>query len=239
MAVDEALLESASRGETVLRFYTWTPATLSLGYFQDYADRRLHEASSGLDVVRRSTGGGAIVHDHELTYSFATPISQRFSRDHQGLVRAFHETLCESLASWQIVASLYSLTAADSPQASQATRNCFLCFQRRALDDVVVGNANLAGAKIAGSAQRRRRNALIQHGSVLLARSTYAPELGGIGECVEQPPTSEGLRDAWAGRLANRLGFRLVPGDVTEPERQSAADYSKTRFEATNWQQRR
>ena len=67
MAIDEALLESASRGETILRFYSWSPATLSLGYFQAYDDRREHSASADLDVVRRSTGGGAIVHDQEIT----------------------------------------------------------------------------------------------------------------------------------------------------------------------------
>src|SRR5262249_35711609 len=65
VADDEALLESAAAtGRPALRFYTWDPPTLSLGYFQPFADRL-----PGLPVVRRMTGGGAIVHHHELTYA--------------------------------------------------------------------------------------------------------------------------------------------------------------------------
>ena len=63
MAVDEALLESvADGGPATLRFYQWSEPTLSLGYFQPYADREQHEASRELTVVRRSTGGGALIH---------------------------------------------------------------------------------------------------------------------------------------------------------------------------------
>src|SRR6267154_2578314 len=69
MAADEVLLEHAvATTRPALRFYVWNPPTLSLGYFQKFADRL-----SGLPVVRRQTGGGAIVHDHELTYALALP----------------------------------------------------------------------------------------------------------------------------------------------------------------------
>jgi lipoate-protein ligase A len=239
MAVDEALLDSASRGETILRFYRWQPATLSLGYFQAYQDRRLHAASSELDVVRRSTGGGAIVHDHELTYSFLTPISQRFSADHQQLVRIFHETLCESLASWKIVANLYRLTPSESPQNRQPSGKSFLCFERRATDDVVLGDVMSGGPKIAGTAQRRRRNSLLQHGSVLLAKSMYAPELLGVGDFFERPPNVDELIDVWSRKIADRLGVKLVRGEVTHGERQSAEGHRIKRYEASAWQERR
>ncbi|MAD81298.1 MAG: biotin/lipoate A/B protein ligase family protein [Pirellulaceae bacterium] len=234
MAIDEALLESASRGETILRFYSWAPATLSLGYFQDYEDRRLHQASAELDVVRRSTGGGAIVHDRELTYSFVTPISRRLSADHQQLVRAFHETLCHSLANWQISANLFRLTPSDPPQNRQLSKKSFLCFQRREIDDVV-SNA----AKIAGSAQRRQRNALLQHGSVLLAKSLHAPELLGIGDFAEHLPNADSLIDDWTGKIATRLGANLVQGEVTNRERLSAEDHKRRRYGAPKWKNRR
>src|SRR5438445_617792 len=69
MAVDEALLEDAARsGRPTLRFYGWAEPTLSLGYFQPYAQRASHPPSSRCAVVRRPTGGGAILHDAELTY---------------------------------------------------------------------------------------------------------------------------------------------------------------------------
>src|SRR5687767_6703039 len=78
MAVDEALLESAAdSGEITLRFYEWSRATLSLGYFQSHAERSGHTASLACPMVRRSTGGGAIVHDQELTYSLVVPMDGR------------------------------------------------------------------------------------------------------------------------------------------------------------------
>src|ERR1700682_6410647 len=73
MAVDQALLEHAASGGWTLRFYSWIEPTLSLGYFQAHRDRRTHTASRGLPLVRRASGGGAIVHDHELTYSLSGP----------------------------------------------------------------------------------------------------------------------------------------------------------------------
>ena len=70
MAVDEALLiDAAENGVATLRFYQWSEPTLSLGYFQRYDDRDQHAASRECAVVRRQTGGGAILHDRELTYS--------------------------------------------------------------------------------------------------------------------------------------------------------------------------
>jgi lipoate-protein ligase A len=233
MAIDEALFESASRGETILRFYSWVPATLSLGYFQAYEDRQLHPASEGLDVVRRSTGGGAIVHDQELTYSFVTPISHRFSRDHQQLVRAFHETLCDSLSNWQISANLYRLTPSGPTQMRQSSKQSFLCFQRREIDDVILGDT-----KIAGSAQRRRRNALLQHGSVLLAKSSHAPELLGIGNFAKLP-TADTLIDAWAGNIATRLGANFVLSKIVHKEYQAAENHVRKRYGAEEWLKRR
>ncbi len=70
MAVDEALLESAvAGGLPVFRLYQWSEPTLSLGYFQAVADRQQHPASHGCPLVRRRSGGGAILHAHELTYA--------------------------------------------------------------------------------------------------------------------------------------------------------------------------
>ena len=106
MAVDESLLQSAAEHQQpTLRFYMWQPATLSLGYFQRLSDRQLHSASKGCDVVRRASGGGAILHDRELTYCFATPSRNRFQSAEQ-LYRAFHESLVEVLTQAGIAAQL-------------------------------------------------------------------------------------------------------------------------------------
>src|SRR5688572_19512152 len=74
MAVDEALLHStAEGGQATLRFYTWEEPTLSLGHFQTLAEREQHQASLACPLVRRASGGGAILHDIELTYSICLP----------------------------------------------------------------------------------------------------------------------------------------------------------------------
>src|SRR5687768_10145995 len=104
MGVDEALLESAAAGVATLRFYQWSEPTLSLGYFQPYGDRQLHAPSRPAACVRRTTGGGAILHDRELTYSFATPATARFSASAEAYYAAFHETLIAVLAERQIEA---------------------------------------------------------------------------------------------------------------------------------------
>ena len=74
MALDEAMLEAAARGEAAyLRFYGWTVPTLSLGYFQRLAEVQADPRWQGVPIVRRPTGGGAIWHHHEVTYAIAVP----------------------------------------------------------------------------------------------------------------------------------------------------------------------
>ena len=81
MGVDEALREWAeTAGGLGLRFYQWAPATLSLGYFQTHRSRALHAGSAQLPLVRRASGGGAIVHDRELTYSLVGPTGRSWKR---------------------------------------------------------------------------------------------------------------------------------------------------------------
>ena len=100
MAIDEALLHSAcDRPEqTTLRFYQWSQATLSLGYFQRFADRSMHHSSQRCHLVRRSTGGGAIIHDDELTYSITAPLRSSLSRQTTAFYDLMHESLVEALA---------------------------------------------------------------------------------------------------------------------------------------------
>ena len=173
MAVDEALLEQAAAGGTAtLRFYRWSEPTLSLGYFQTYQSREGHRPSRDCPIVRRASGGGALVHDRELTYSFTAPISDRAAADVEQLYYAFHETMVSTLDSFGIEAALVTTAAAVKP-----TKEPFLCFQRRTAGDLLVG-----GAKVLGSAQRRRKSAVLQHGGLLISKSASAPELDGISE---------------------------------------------------------
>ena len=105
MAVDETLLEVAGQADRpVLRFYGWSSPTLSLGYFQGLGERWQHAASASCPLVRRATGGGAILHDRELTYSFV--VRDEGIGGHRALYDAFHETLVEVLATWGIVGAV-------------------------------------------------------------------------------------------------------------------------------------
>lgn len=230
MAVDEALLVSAGKEQrATLRFYGWQEATLSLGYFQSHADREAHTASQGCPVVRRGTGGGAIVHDRELTYSFVAPIGDRLSSDVEQLYYAFHETLIDALRTFGVEATL-----CVSPAKVARDVEPFLCFQRRAAGDVL-----LAGDKICGSAQRRHYGAVLQHGSVLLQRSPAAQELSGVTELAEVKVAEGDLLAIWQPLLAARLGLTLEVGMLSASELEQSYEFLAQRFASPAWTLRR
>lgn len=209
MAVDEMLLEAAAeRGQATLRLYQWSSPTLSLGYFQAAADRQLHEPSLTAPLVRRASGGGAILHDRELTYSIALPTSHPLASDPESLYRAIHGLLANMLReSFEIEARLNELTLVS------LGGDPFLCFQRRSVGDLLVGEN-----KVCGSAQRRWKNALLQHGSLLAARSVAAPELPGLTESAGRSITPDDLAAAWLPRLREfaelSAAGRLTPAEV-------------------------
>ena len=225
MAVDEALLEAtAATKQATLRFYQWQEPTLSLGYFQSLEDRKKHPASSNCPAVRRSSGGGAILHDRELTYSIAIHESPGILKATQ-LVDMAHETLIATLAEFGVEAALYRDQRSCTGDAANHAAEPFLCFLRRTCTDIVCGHH-----KIAGSAQRRRRKAILQHGSILLAQSAAAPELPGIAEladCALQPIE---LTKRWTPRLAAALRMQPTAGSLFMEESRRAQELAKTQF---------
>ena len=176
MAIDEALLRNATPAwPVVLRVYRWDRPTLSIGHFQQLEDRNEVPHLSELPWVRRKTGGGAIVHDRELTYSILIPNRANYSvKGHnEALYRAVHSSFVEQLQELGWDARLSeSCTCAATVEKIPAH---FLCFSRRSPVDVIIDNA-----KILGSAQRRSATGLLQHGSFLLCRSQSTPELCGL-----------------------------------------------------------
>jgi lipoate-protein ligase A len=231
MAMDEALREAAGRAGQggCLRFYGWQVPTISLGYFQHHADRRTHESSCGCPLVRRATGGGAIVHDRELTYSYTTAIGTHIRSGLASLYEVFHQGLIEELARHSIAARL-----CRNPPPRPREQEPFLCFQRRAERDVLLGDA-----KIAGSAQRRHRETLLQHGSVLLHRSVAAPELEGIWELASVKIDPRELAEGWAKRVAASLGLTLRPEEPMASEREAADRFCQAQFANPRWNERR
>jgi lipoate-protein ligase A len=232
MAVDEVLLEwSAEEGGCCWRFYHWDQPTLSLGYFQEYQDRLEHAPSLGCPAVRRLTGGGAIVHDAELTYSLVVPGNHPLARQRHLLYRAVHASLIRVLADWGVTATLCE-GSASREQPRQ--RGPLLCFRRRAPGDVLVGPI-----KIAGSAQRRRRSAVLQHGTLLLRRSAAAPELAALEDLAGKAVPEDQLGDAWLRELSARLAFRWCPQTLTARQWNRAAALREGRYGAVSWTENR
>jgi lipoate-protein ligase A len=230
MAVDEVLLETAAQNnQATLRFYRWSAPTLSLGYFQDYADRFQHPASRQATVVRRLTGGGAILHDHELTYSLTAPAGHLWVRERDRLYATIHTALIDALATRGVFAALCKPDAARPAKGEP-----FLCFQRRALGDVLVGDT-----KVAGSAQRRRRGAVLQHGSVLLARSAAAPELDGLSELTGRPVGDAELAAAWLPQLMARLAADWRRDELSPQQRAQINALSTNRYATSVWTEHR
>jgi lipoate-protein ligase A len=110
----------------------------------------------------------------------------------------------------------------------------FLCFQRRSCYDLVCG-----GAKIAGSAQRRRRGAIVQHGSVLLSQSAFAPELPGIEQLAGVVIDPAALAACWKARLATRLGVSLGEGPLSAEEQERCRMLASAKYAAESHLARR
>ncbi|EKS39324.1 lipoate--protein ligase family protein [Staphylococcus epidermidis] len=166
MAMDEALLNFVSRGEIdpVIRFYTWNPATLSIGYFQRLQKEididKVKEMGYGL--VRRQTGGRGVLHDKELTYSVIVPeshpnmpstVTEAYKIISQGLLEGFKNLGFETY--FAIPRSKEERDKLKQPRSS-------VCFDAPSWYELVV-----EGRKIAGSAQTRQKGVILQHGSIL------------------------------------------------------------------------
>ncbi len=231
MAVDEVLLENAARGQLSLRFYQWQEATVSLGYFQALSERNAHPASLACPLVRRSSGGGAIVHDglgHDLTYSLAVPGVPRRGDEQARLYAVLHEALIDALSDFGVAA-----TSCPEHRLPPRTKP-FLCFQRQTPGDVL-----LEDQKILGSAQRRNLMALLQHGSVLLQQSPFVPELPGIGELRGRKLDVEPLREVWQSRLWDRWPVTWQRAELTKPEIARAEELVAQKYGNPRWNARR
>jgi len=162
MALDEAILESVGRNQSLacLRLYAWEPPCLSIGYAQSCRDIDLPRLTKlGWDWVRRPTGGRAILHTNELTYSVIAPLTD--PRVAGSVVESYQRLstpLLTALHSMNIPAVAQPLsTASNTPE------NGPVCFEVPSNYEIVV-----SGKKLIGSAQARRRDGVLQHGTLPL-----------------------------------------------------------------------
>ena len=167
MAVDEALLNKAAAGDAVptLRFYTWDPPAVSTGRFQDPGTAVNAEACSrrSIDIVRRITGGRAVLHKHELTYSVVSRTDNPlFPKGVLGTYKVIAAGLLAGLTNLGIPAEMVSRSGRHAALVKKASRDPS-CFSSPSWYEILV-----KGRKIIGSAQRRIPGAFLQHGSILI-----------------------------------------------------------------------
>jgi lipoate-protein ligase A len=246
MATDEALFDAAcGSGVPVLRLYGWTPATASLGFAQrasealDFAEiARRH-----LAWVRRPTGGRAVLHDMELTYSVSIPQSDPLYA--LGLETSYEWT------SGPIVAALLAVgvSAALSPHGSTGFVSAS-CFTAPGTTDIVAGHR-----KIVGSAQLRTRAGFLQHGSIVLKNDleklfavirTSQPNAHDAARRADHLMTSVSdeahravsfgeMADALVGAFSRADGVSLVQDSPTPQEILSASSIVARKYSREDW----
>jgi len=167
MAVDEELLARAQAGEAmpVLRFYTWNPPTVSLGRFQDVKTAVNADACKrlGFDLVRRITGGRAVLHRHELTYGIiARTDNPLFPSNVLGTYKVIAAGLLAGLENLGLPAEMVSRSGRHAAMVRKEAKDP-ACFSSPSWYEILVN-----GKKIIGSAQRRVTGAFLQHGSILM-----------------------------------------------------------------------
>jgi lipoyl(octanoyl) transferase len=229
MAVDEALLRSRiqSSGPPTVRFYGWVPPTVSLGYAQplDETVDRARCSALGIALVRRPTGGSAILHEspeREVTYSVVARGDDFTGADDVlETYRVVGRGLAVGLERLGIAAELVPLVRGRRAGAAAPA----FCFRRAGAYEISVG-----GRKLVGSAQRRQRGSFLQHGAVLLdadparLRAVFPGEvdptigLTTLAQVLGRRPGFDRVVEALTAGLAEALGMPLVPGGLSADE---------------------
>ena len=234
MAIDEAILTAVGRDQAAptLRFYRWSAPTISLGHFQKHAQvARLPHPFSSLPLVRRITGGGAILHHAEITYSLILPADHHLAKHlaPATLYQAVHQALVAVLASCGLPAQLR-----HGPTPASRQRGPFFCFQRVNPSDVMVN-----GKKIAGSAQRRTLKGLLQHGSLMLDNPLHQPGVATFADFqLSNPPDADALAEAWAQQLAPTLQLEFLSAQLNDIE-MALLDSLRLKYASDSWTKRR
>ena len=224
MARDVALLEAVIAGELppTLRIYGWSPPCLTLGRHQrDGAADADFCRKHGIDIVRRPTGGRAVLHHLELTYSVVAPLGQApLPRPLQEAYRTLCSALVEAVRAFGIDAEL---TGGEVNLSLPGPRTTVPCFEAPAGGEVVV-----SGRKLIGSSMRARQGHILQHGVILLDwdgrlqagamgladDSTLRPHVTTFAEQLDVVPSREDLVEALARAFENTLAIDFSPGSL-------------------------
>jgi lipoyl(octanoyl) transferase len=252
MALDEAILEHIGRGESVptLRLYAWDPPCLSLGHAQPFADvDRMRLQERDWEVVRRLTGGRAILHTDEITYSVIAPNDEpRLA----GTVLESYNRLAQAL--------LLAVKELDLPVEIEEGRVDHqgmlnpVCFEVPSTYEITVN-----GKKLIGSAQARKKEGVLQHGSLPLvgdltricqalvfeneaARESASMRLLERATTVEsalgRKVSWETAAQAFIHAFESQLGLSLIKGDLSESESKRTEELVKGKYSHPSWTER-
>ncbi|PLT35248.1 biotin/lipoate A/B protein ligase family protein [Bacillus sp. V5-8f] len=255
MAMDEALLNWHSKGEMppVVRFYGWNPPTLSIGYFQKAEKEiNLEEVKKlGVGFVRRATGGRAVLHEHELTYSVI--VSEEYPDMPKNVTEAYRVISEGILRGFQNLGldAYFAVPKSDSEKAALREPRSSVCFDAPSWYELVV-----EGRKVAGSAQTRQKGVILQHGSILLdlddeklfsmfnfpnARvkermmNSFKSKAVAIHDLTERRIGIPEAKEAFRKGFAEGLEIELQPYALTDKQLEEVRQLAKTKYESDEW----
>ena len=252
MALDESILEHIGRGASLptLRLYAWDPACLSLGHAQPYADvdtARLKE--HGWEVVRRLTGGRAILHTDEITYSVIAPNDEpRLA----GTVLESYNRLAQALL--LAVQDLELPVEMKEGRPDEKSTPNPVCFEVPSTYEITVG-----GKKLIGSAQARKKEGVLQHGSLplvgdltricqaLVFENEWAREVASkrlltraatVESALGRAVSWETAAQAFVHAFEAQLGVTLERGELSESESQRTEELVNEKYAHPSWTER-
>lgn len=255
MALDEALLtwHSENRIPPVIRFYEWSPATLSIGYFQKvYKDIDLESVKKlGLGFVRRPTGGRAVLHEAELTYSII--VTEQHPKMPVTVTEAYRILSEGLLLGFQQLGLQANFSIPDTEEKQQDLKKpkSAVCFDAPSWYELVV-----EGKKVAGSAQTRQKGVILQHGSILLEldeekllsvfkfqsddqkekmKQKLPEKAVAINQLMKHPVTIKNCVDAFKKGFEEALDIELVPYNLTEEQIQFVRKIELEKYANDEW----
>lgn len=255
MAIDEAILRETIKHKKppTLRFFGWHPVSVSIGYFQDLnKEINFNRCKlSGVDIVRRITGGKAVYHCDEVTYSLTAGKSDNFFPD--DIIRTY-EIISLCLAHGLSFLGINAhLAKSDSVNIKKRAERTSCCFSVPSIKELLVD-----GKKICGSAQIRAQGGFLQHGSMLMSfnpaeaaaliLSSDASEIcqklrnsvTAVNELISSPVSAEDLCFALQKGFVNKLGIDLSEEPLTSEEKQLAGELiKKYKSDAWNWERKK
>ena len=252
MALDESILEHIGAGKSVptLRLYAWSPACLSLGFAQPFADvdmARLIER--GWEVVRRATGGRAILHTDELTYSVIAPSNEPRV---EGSILESYNRLAQALL--LAVKSLEVPVEMKEGNANNGASPNPVCFEVPSTYEITVN-----GKKLIGSAQARKKEGVLQHGSLPLtgditricqalafenesARENASKRLleraTTVESSLEREVSWETASQAFVHAFESQFGLKLEAEDMSESESRRTEELVRVKYDHPSWTER-